>query len=479
MDFLRRYAPFNRMREDALRALVPRLTLASFAKDATILSTQSGPIADLHIIRRGLVGSRPNNTQANPDRTLGPGELFPVGALSAGGTTTKVFYALQDTACYLLAARGLSRVAAVIAGVRALLYAGHYRNPQAVAGEPAQPVQPARGGAAVADPHARRARAHPPVACAATATVREAGQKMADAKVRTIIALDPRRRAGRHVHAGRRAAPRDAARASRSRRRCPQAMSTPLVTLPASATAYEAMHVMAERGVRQIAVVENGRLKGVVNERDLFALQRVSMRQVNEGLHSADTLDKLKRAGDDIRLLTQNLLAQGVGAEPVTRTIAALNDALSRRVIDLVLERHDLARLRLVLARARQRGTRRADVRDRPGQCAAVLRRRWPGSRRAARAAHGLRARGQRGARHAGIPALHGQRDGEQPGAVPVDRGVEGQVPRPGSAHRRRRRCSAPTSSSTSGRSTATRRFATRCANGCSGTRRRIRCSCG
>ena len=119
-------------------------------------------------------------------------------------------------------------------------------------------------------------------------------------------------------------------------------MSTPLVTLPASATAYEAMHVMAERGVRQIAVVENGRLKGVVNERDLFALQRVSMRQVNEGLHSADTLDKLKRAGDDIRLLTQNLLAQGVGAEPVTRTIAALNDALSRRVIDLVMERHDL-----------------------------------------------------------------------------------------------------------------------------------------
>ena len=48
------------------------------------------------------------------------------------------------------------------------------------------------------------------------------------------------------------------------------------------------MHVMAARGVRQIAVVDNGRLVGVVNERDLFALQRVSMRQVNEELHGAD-----------------------------------------------------------------------------------------------------------------------------------------------------------------------------------------------
>ena len=39
---------------------------------------------------------------------------------------------------------------------------------------------------------------------------------------------------------------------------------------------------MAERGIRQVVVVENGKLRGVVNERDLFALQRVSMRQVNQ-----------------------------------------------------------------------------------------------------------------------------------------------------------------------------------------------------
>ncbi len=51
----------------------------------------------------------------------------------------------------------------------------------------------------------------------------------------------------------------------------------------------------------------------------------------------------MKRAGEDIRQLTQNLLAQGVGAEPLTRTIASLNDALSRRAIELVLARHDLA----------------------------------------------------------------------------------------------------------------------------------------
>jgi len=120
-------------------------------------------------------------------------------------------------------------------------------------------------------------------------------------------------------------------------------MTAPIVTLPASVTAADAMHVMAERGIRQVVVVDHGRAAGVINERDLFALQRVSLRQVNEELHAAESIEALRRAGDDIYLLTQNLLAQGVGAETLTRTITSLNDALSRRAIEFVSRRHDLA----------------------------------------------------------------------------------------------------------------------------------------
>jgi CBS domain-containing protein len=53
----------------------------------------------------------------------------------------------------------------------------------------------------------------------------------------------------------------------------------------------------------------------------------------------AGDFDTLRRAAQDIRSLTQNLLAQGVAAEPLTQTIAALNDALMRRVIELAATR--------------------------------------------------------------------------------------------------------------------------------------------
>ncbi len=100
---------------------------------------------------------------------------------------------------------------------------------------------------------------NPPVACPVTATLREAAQQMADAKVRTIIVQD-----GNGVPVGMVTLVDLLQRVLLPERPLAEpvasVMSTPIVTLVGSATAYEALHVMAEHGIRQIIVVENGRL---------------------------------------------------------------------------------------------------------------------------------------------------------------------------------------------------------------------------
>ena len=341
-EFLRQHVPFDRMSEEAVRSIVPRLRLARYPKDATILSAQGGEVTHLHVVQEGLVGSRPNNAQADPDRTLGPGELFPIGALSAGGATTRVFHAVQDTTCLLLSRADFLALRQVSPEFeRYCTQAITETLRQALESLYGQYSQRAAEQQTLTRTLSELVR-NAPVACPASMTIGEAAQRMADARVRTIVALDDQ------------GAPRGMFTLVDLLRRVvlpglplstplAEVMTSPIVTLPGSSTAYEAMHEMAERGVRQVAVVENGALHGVVNERDLFALQRVSMRQVTESLHSADTIDRLKGAAEDIHRLTQNLLAQGVSAEPLTRTIAALNDALSRRAIELVRVRHDLA----------------------------------------------------------------------------------------------------------------------------------------
>ena len=114
-------------------------------------------------------------------------------------------------------------------------------------------------------------------------------------------------------------------------------------TLPHSACAYDAALAMAMHGVRHVlAVDESGSLKGVVSERDLFTLQRVGLRQIRQEIDNATSIEMLRQAAQDVRQLSLNMMAQGVGAEQLTHFISALNDTLTRRIITLNLEMHDL-----------------------------------------------------------------------------------------------------------------------------------------
>jgi CBS domain-containing protein len=120
-------------------------------------------------------------------------------------------------------------------------------------------------------------------------------------------------------------------------------MSAAPHALSISANAYDAALAMATHGIRHVMVVdEGGKLKGVISERDLFTLQRVGLRQIRQSIDNATDIDMLCQASTDVRQLALNMLAQGVGAEQLTQFISALNDTLTRRIIQLNVDRHDL-----------------------------------------------------------------------------------------------------------------------------------------
>ena len=341
-DFLRRFPPFNRMPDDALEFVVPRLELAYFGRDATLLSPQAGDVAFLYMVQRGSVGSRPADPRAGPDPALGPGDFFPVGALSAGGPTTKFYTAAQDTFCYRLPRDDFLELRRRSPEFeRWCTQAITETLKQSLAQLQGQYSQLAAEQQTLTRPLAELLR-RAPVTTPASAPLTEALALMRDATVRTIVVVnDSGAPVGiftlidllqRVVLAGRPLTTPVA-----------EVMTAPAVTVAAEATAYEALAIMAERQIRQLIVVANDQVAGLVSERDLFSLQRVSMRQVTGGLRAAKSVHELRRIADDIRRLTQNLMAQGVAAEPLTRTIVSLNGALSRRVIEITLARHDLA----------------------------------------------------------------------------------------------------------------------------------------
>lgn len=123
-------------------------------------------------------------------------------------------------------------------------------------------------------------------------------------------------------------------------------MSGNLRTLPPSASAYEAAFIMAGQGIHHVVVVDNGRLAGVVSERDLFTRLGNFMRRVGTELRHAEDLTSLLRASGAIHGLAANMLRQGLRASQVTRLISTLNDVLTQQIIKLEMRAADVADIR-------------------------------------------------------------------------------------------------------------------------------------
>lgn len=132
------------------------------------------------------------------------------------------------------------------------------------------------------------------------------------------------------------------------RRAAPAAevMSREPFALPAHAFAYEAALAMAARGIRHVLVTVEGRLAGVVSERDLFSLQRLGLGEISMELRLAAEIPALAALAAEIRRLAARLVEQGVAAEQLTQFVSVLNDRLSQRAIEIVRKRHELERIR-------------------------------------------------------------------------------------------------------------------------------------
>jgi CBS domain-containing protein len=120
-------------------------------------------------------------------------------------------------------------------------------------------------------------------------------------------------------------------------------MTSGLITLEPHAPAHQAVLTMARNGVRHVVVVDAaGRLEGVVSQEELFALQRVGVREIGADVEAARDVPALQRAAAAIRALAERLMAQGIGAEAITHHLSTLNDLLTLRVLDLTADGFDL-----------------------------------------------------------------------------------------------------------------------------------------
>ena len=177
----------------------------------------------------------------------------------------------------------------------------------------------------------------PPVTCAGTESVRAAVALMHDRGVGSVVVVDA---AGRPEGIF---TTQDLVKAAAGKLEASpvaELMTRDPYSLPGHALAYEAALAMVSRSIRHVLVMEDGRLAGVVSERDLFSLQRLGLAELTTEIRIAASVEVLVDLAAEIRKLARLLVDEGVAPEQLTTFVSVLNDRLCQRIVEIERKGH-------------------------------------------------------------------------------------------------------------------------------------------
>lgn len=342
LSFITRHAPFDQMELADVLWMMERMRLAYYADGEVIVSPEHGAVQHFWVIKQGLVHGEQSVAKASDADTwleLGEGECFPLGALLAKRAVASTYRAGGDTFCYELPAADFAELIVKSAAFRDFCtrrIANLFEHSKQVI--QAQYSHSSAEQQSLASPLSAVIR-RPPITCAPHTPLRTVLETMREQRIGSMVAVDE---AGRplgiltlHDVLDRIAIPQIALDQP-----VIGIMSTRLSTLPPQALAHDAALLMARHGFRHVLVVENEKLVGLVSEKDLFALQRVGLRQIGSTIRRARSIEELQQGAADIRRMARNMMAQGVAPEQLTQFISTFNDLLTARVVELECRAH-------------------------------------------------------------------------------------------------------------------------------------------
>ena len=332
---LMQYAPFAQMQASDVEAFVTAAEQVYYAPGETVLAPADGPPTHLLCIRQGHVTGRRGNDPTAGGFEYDAGDLFPVGAVMAARPVLATYRAPQDLFCLRLPVSEVHALAARSPVFADFLQCRVLRQLELSR----QAMQAAYAAQTLAEQSLETPLGElalkPPVAVLPATPLAEALATMHERQIGSILVIDAGGAAlgilTRHDILGRVTLAQLPLSAPIS-----QVMSTPIRSLGVHDTAHDAALLMSRHAIRHVPVVNDGRVVGLVSERDLFAMQRLSLRHVSTSIRSARDVHSLAAAARDIRRFARHLLGQGVAARQLTQLVSHLNDTVAEQLVQML-----------------------------------------------------------------------------------------------------------------------------------------------
>ena len=318
-----------------------------YAPEDVLIEPASGIVTQLFFIRRGAVtGTRGLPGPMSDIFEYEAGDLLPLNAAMAGRPVTAVYRASADTFVLTLPVLAMQTLVQQSPAFADFLN----QHTQQLLALSRQALLASYASQALTEQQLEKpleACLHrSPVSCTPETPLREALQTMHQARIGAMLVTDPMGQAlgilTRFDILGRITLAQVSLDAPIS-----QVMTQPVLTLTTAHTAEDAALLMSRHGMRHVPITRHGAAVGMVSERDLFAMQKQSLKSVSSSLRAATDSASLIQAAAGIRRLAHSLLGQGVQARQLTAMISHLNDVLTEKLLALKAEEHGIDMRRL------------------------------------------------------------------------------------------------------------------------------------
>jgi CBS domain-containing protein len=328
--FLSRNAPFDALGADELRTLTAGAQQHSFEAGQAVLVEDGLPADGLWVV---LTGSMELTHEGEPIQVLEPGECFGHPSMLTGMAPTFSVRAREPSTCALLSAQAGRRVLGTEAGAayvavsmrKRLTYTGHTVHGLLEVGT--TPV-----GAIM----------RPAVFCDPEDSLRDAAARLGRDGVSALLVRLNDESLGVLTDGAVRSAVAEGIPLDAPVRRVAR---SPIATVPPEQLSIEATVEMLASGGEHLAVVEGGRICGMLAATDLLSLEARSPIALRHALLGAADEEALVRAAAQIPKLFLLLIRAGVPPRELGRVLSLQHDTVVSRLIEFSIAQRGSAPL--------------------------------------------------------------------------------------------------------------------------------------
>lgn len=106
------------------------------------------------------------------------------------------------------------------------------------------------------------------------------------------------------------------------------------ITIPAHSLAFECLLEMAQRGLHHLPVLDGGQVIGMVSAGDLMRLEQANPVYLVGDIAAQHTLEGLQKSAARLPSVVESYIAQDASADDIGRVVTAIGDSITRKLLN-------------------------------------------------------------------------------------------------------------------------------------------------